>query len=104
MDADLAHISYEAGILEGRDHTPKPDMWLKTADPLKAPEQPIDITIYLEKGIPAKIESPQSPATGSFELFTLLKRIASEHGVDASISWRTASSGPRAAAATSRPP
>ena len=81
MDANLAHISYEAGILEDPDHTPEDDMWLMTADPLKAADRPVDITIYFEKGIPVKVESPQGTATDSVELFTLLNKLASEHGV-----------------------
>ena len=81
MDANLAHISYEAGILEDPDHTPEPSMWLMTQDPLRAPDQPTDITIHFEKGVPVKVESPQGSPTRSVELFELLNKLAARHGI-----------------------
>ena len=81
MDANLAHISYEAGILEDPDHTPEGDMWLMTDDPLKAPDQPLDITIEFDKGVPVKVITPKGKATDAVELFTLLNTIGSQHGI-----------------------
>ena len=81
MDANLAHISYEAGILEDPDHTPDADMWLMTDDPRKAPDQPQDVTIYFDKGLPVKVVTAKAQWTDSVELFTALNRIGSEHGI-----------------------
>jgi argininosuccinate synthase len=42
---NLAHCSYEAGILEDPDVTPPADMWKLTMDPMKAPDKPEDFTV-----------------------------------------------------------
>ncbi len=56
MDENLAHCSYEAGILEDPDTTPPEDMWKLTVDPVRAPDQPEDFVLSFEKGIPTKLE------------------------------------------------
>ncbi|KAF5527218.1 Argininosuccinate synthase [Colletotrichum aenigma] len=81
MDDNFAHCSYEAGVLEDPDVTPPEDMWTKTVSPLKAPDKPLDITIFFEKGTPVKVFTPQQTATDSVELFGLLNRIGGEYGV-----------------------
>lgn len=78
---NFAHCSYEAGMLENPDTTPPDDMWTKTVSPLNAPDKPVDITVYFEKGIPVKVVSPQKTATDSVELFGLLNQLGKEHGV-----------------------
>jgi len=55
MDENLAHCSYEAGILEDPNVTPPSDMWKLTVDPLKAPDKPEDFTVVFEKGFPTKL-------------------------------------------------
>jgi len=84
MDENLAHCSYEAGILEDPDHSPPDDMWRMTDDPLKAPNTPEDITLEFEKGLPVALTSPSnafSKVTGSIELFTKLNALGKVHGV-----------------------
>jgi argininosuccinate synthase len=81
MDANLAHCSYEAGILENPDQTPPEDMWTMTDDPMKAPDTPADITISFEKGIPTKLVAKDGTFTESVELFTALNKIGRVHGV-----------------------
>jgi len=84
MDENLAHCSYEAGILEDPDHTPPEDMWRLTNNPLTAPNTPEDITITFSKGIPTTVTSPNSsfsPVKGSVELFTKLNALGKIHGV-----------------------
>jgi argininosuccinate synthase len=80
MDANLAHCSYEAGILEDPNQTPPNDMWTMTNDPLKAPNEPTDITISFQKGIPTKLVTPQKTFTDSVQLFKELNRIGKVHG------------------------
>ncbi len=80
MDANLAHCSYEAGILEDPNQTPPNDMWTMTDDPLKAPNEPADITISFQKGIPTKLVTPQKTFTDSVQLFKELNRIGKVHG------------------------
>ncbi|CAG8167499.1 unnamed protein product [Penicillium salamii] len=85
MDENLAHCSYEAGILEDPDTTPPTDMWKLTVDPLSAPDQPEDFTLYFEKGVPVKLQytegGKQKAVTDSVELFLTANAIARRHGV-----------------------
>lgn len=52
-----------------------------TADPLTAPNEPDDITIHFEKGIPAKVVTPEREYTDSVELFYALNKLGYKHGV-----------------------
>jgi argininosuccinate synthase len=85
MDENLAHCSYEAGILEDPNITPPADMWKLTQDPLTAPDQPEDFTLTFEKGVPVKLEytekGQQKTVTDSVELFLTANAIARRHGV-----------------------
>ncbi|PHH59584.1 hypothetical protein CDD81_2849 [Ophiocordyceps australis] len=81
MDDNLVHCSYEAGVLEDPDHTPPKELWTRTVDPIDAPNEPLDFTIYFEKGIPVKVVTPKQKATDSVELFKLLNKIGHDHGV-----------------------
>lgn len=85
MDENLAHCSYEAGILEDPDTTPPADMWKLTTDPLKAPEQPEDFIVHFEKGIPVKLDltenGQQKTITDPVELFLTANAIARRNGV-----------------------
>lgn len=81
MDANLAHCSYEAGILEDPNQTPPDDMWTMTDNPLKAPNEPTDIIISFQKGIPTKLVTPQKTFTDSVQLFKELNRIGKVHGI-----------------------
>ena len=81
MDANLAHISYEAGVLEDPNHTPPSDIWLMTEDPLKAPNEPTDITLHFEKGVLAKLVTPNGTLTDSVKLFQALNKLGSTHGI-----------------------
>ena len=87
MDENLAHCSYEAGILESPDTTPPEDMWKLTKDPLSAPEKPEDFTLVFEKGIPVKLtfsdsqSGKESSVTEPLELFLTVNTIARRHGV-----------------------
>lgn len=85
MDENLAHCSYEAGILEDPNITPPADMWKLTQDPLTAPDQPEDFTLTFEKGVPVKLEytekGQQKTVTDSVELFLAANAIARRNGV-----------------------
>ncbi|KAE8349843.1 argininosuccinate synthase [Aspergillus coremiiformis] len=81
MDANSAHCSYEAGVLEDPNHTPPADMWTMTADPLNAPNEPTDITLHFEQGVPTKLVTPEQTYTDSVELFNALNKLGYTHGV-----------------------
>lgn len=81
MDENLAHCSYEAGILEDPNTSPPEDMWKLTVDPTKAPNEPEDFTLHFEKGLPVKLESKDGSKTDAVDLFLTANAIARRHGV-----------------------
>lgn len=81
MDENLAHCSYEAGILEDPDMTPLRDMWKLTVDPEDAPNKPEDFTVHFEKGLPVKLVAGDKTITDPLELFLAANTIARNHGV-----------------------
>jgi argininosuccinate synthase len=81
MDENLAHCSYEAGILEDPAITPPADMWKLTQNPESAPNEPQDFTLYFEKGVPVKLVYDKKTVTGSLEIFLEANSIARKHGV-----------------------
>jgi len=78
MDANLFHISYEGGLLEDPWMAPPLEMFRRTVDPEKAPDQPEEVTIGLEAGTPASVNGE---ALGSVDLLTRLNQIAGAHGI-----------------------
>ena len=82
MDENLAHCSYEAGILEDPDVTPPEDMWKLTVDPLKAPLSPEDFILTFEKGLPVRLDTAKGETiTDALKLFLEANAIARRHGV-----------------------
>lgn len=85
MDENLAHCSYEAGILEDPNTTPPEHMWKLTQDPIKAPNEPEDFTLFFEKGWPTKLEyqeqGQKKSVTDPVDLFLSANAIARRHGV-----------------------
>lgn len=80
-DENLAHISYEAGILEDPDTTPPKDMWKLTVDPTDAPDKPEEFTVEFKAGLPVKLTTHDATATDPVELFLLANKIARRNGV-----------------------
>ncbi|KAI5819716.1 argininosuccinate synthase-like protein [Pyronema omphalodes] len=82
MDENLAHCSYEAGILEDPDMEAPKDMWKLTVDPRDAPDAPEDFTIKFEKGLPVKLEYENGKSvTEPLDLFLVANAIARRNGV-----------------------
>lgn len=81
-DENLAHISFEAGILEDPDTTPPKDMWKLTIDPLDAPDKPEPFTIEFDKGLPLKLVLQDGRViTDAVELFLEANALARRNGV-----------------------
>lgn len=86
-DENQAHISYEAGILEDPNTTPPKDMWKLTVDPLDAPDQPQDLTIDFQKGLPTKVSYTDNAtgenieATTPLDIFNTVSNVARANGV-----------------------
>lgn len=83
MDENLAHCSYEAGILEDPNTTPPTDMWKLTSDPItQAPDEPEDVVIEFEKGLPVSlIAKSVKKTTAPLDIFLAANTLARKHGV-----------------------
>ena len=78
IDRNLFHTSYEGGILEDPDAEPPAEMFQRTTDPRRAPEEAQEVAIAFEKGTPVAVDGkPLGPAALLSELNTL----AGAHGV-----------------------
>src|SRR4029079_7215664 len=72
IDRNLLHTSYEGGILEDPDSEPPAEMFQRTADPRRAPDEPREVAISFEKGTPVAVdEKPLAPAALLSELNTI---------------------------------
>ncbi|MBU6997092.1 MAG: argininosuccinate synthase [Theionarchaea archaeon] len=82
-DANLMHISHEAGLLEDPLYCP-PDTMLKYCKSLKeAPDEETRIEIHFKDGTPIKVVNVEDGTvkTDSLELFQYLNYLGSENGV-----------------------
>jgi len=78
MDANLLHISYEGGVLEGPDFAPEESMWRMTVAPEKAPDKAQIIELTYENGDIAGIDGEKmTPA----QVLTKLNEIGGRHGI-----------------------
>jgi argininosuccinate synthase len=78
IDRNLLHTSYEGGILEDPDAEPPAEMFQRTADPRRAPDEPREVSIGCEKGIPVAVDGK---TLGPAALLAELNTIAGTHGV-----------------------
>ncbi|KAF2430530.1 argininosuccinate synthase [Tothia fuscella] len=82
QDDNLAHCSYESGILEKPDLPAPKTVWTRTVDPLDAPDVPTKFSVTFKAGIPVKLQvDGGETVTGSLELFKALNDIAGRNGV-----------------------
>ncbi|KAH9888288.1 argininosuccinate synthase [Xylariomycetidae sp. FL2044] len=82
QDDNLAHCSYESGILEKPDMPAPKSVWTRTVDPLDAPDTPAKFSVTFRSGVPVKLEvEGGETVSGSLELFKALNDIAGRHGV-----------------------
>jgi argininosuccinate synthase len=82
MDENLAHCSYEAGILEDPDVEPPAEMWKLTQSPFDAPNEPEDVVIEFRKGLPVSLKAKSTGTVSeSTELFLAANALARKHGV-----------------------
>lgn len=78
MDANLMHISYEGGILEDPWAPPPSDMFVMSKSPEEAPDQPTEIDISFESGMPVAVNGEAlSPAN----LIQALNTLGGDNGI-----------------------
>jgi argininosuccinate synthase len=78
-DRNIWHISHEGGALEDPANGAPDDIWMLTKSPKDAPDQPRDVTVGFEKGVPVSIDGKRTPT--ALELLEELNRIGAEHGI-----------------------
>jgi argininosuccinate synthase len=78
MDRNILHLSFEGGILEDPWAEPPDDMFVLTADPRNAPDEPTYVEVDFEEGTPVAVDGERlSPAN----LLERLNGIAGANGV-----------------------
>jgi argininosuccinate synthase len=78
MDANLFHISYEGGVLEDPWTAPRADMFRRTVDPTRAPDQPEEVILGFEHGNPVSVNGQDLDPV---PLLEEANRLAGRHGV-----------------------
>ncbi|MBR2441435.1 MAG: argininosuccinate synthase [Lentisphaeria bacterium] len=78
MDRNLLHISFEGGILEDPWNAPKDDMYCLTKPLMEAADEPEDVIITFEKGIPVAVNGEKlTPAN----IMRRLNKLGARHAV-----------------------
>ncbi|MCL4402383.1 MAG: argininosuccinate synthase [Acidobacteria bacterium] len=77
-DRNIWHISHEGGALEDPANAAPDEIWMLTRSPRQAPDQPGQVTIGLERGVPVSVNGERLSACALLEK---LNAIGAEHGV-----------------------
>jgi argininosuccinate synthase len=77
-DGNLWHLSHEGGNLEDVWDAPQKSMFKLTVDPRDAPDEPHEITLAFEEGVPVSLDGRR---LGPVEMVETLNRVAGAHGV-----------------------
>lgn len=82
-DANLMHISYEAGTLEDPMAGPAQDIFQMTKSPKDAPDKETNLAIHFKDGIPIKVENLDDGTVKEdpLELFQYLNKLGGENGI-----------------------
>ena len=78
-DRNLWHISHEGGALEDPGNAAPADMWMLTKSPQEAPDEPAEVSIRFEHGVPVSLNGKR--ATSAAGLVEKLNRVGGEHGI-----------------------
>jgi argininosuccinate synthase len=83
IDENLLHSSYESGILENPALAPEQSMFKKTQSPFDAGNEPANLTIAFENGIPTKATNLNDGTikTNSLDLVMYLNQLGGMHGI-----------------------
>src|SRR5437763_3911915 len=76
-DANLWHLSHEGGILENPNAAPPDDLLQLTRNVVDAPDQPENVVIGFEKGIPVSVNGRR---LAPVDLIATLNAIGGKHG------------------------
>lgn len=78
IDRNLMHVSFEGGVLEDPWLEPPDETYLLTRPPTEAPDEPEEITVTFERGVPVAVNDERlEPA----DLVRRLNDVGGRHGV-----------------------
>ena len=77
-DRNVWHISHEGGVLENPALAPPADLFMMSAAPEAAPDQPEEVTIGFRSGIPVSVNGAELDAV---DLLVALNTIGGRHGI-----------------------
>ncbi|HVO71897.1 MAG TPA: argininosuccinate synthase [Aggregatilineaceae bacterium] len=77
-DRNLFHMSHEGGPLENPWNEPEEDMYVLTRSPMEAPDEPAEVQIDFESGVPVAIDGAKMRPV---PLFERLNELGSINGV-----------------------
>jgi argininosuccinate synthase len=77
-DRNVWHISHEGGVLENPAVAPPADLFMLTAAPQDAPDQPEEVTIGFHSGTPVSVNGVELDAV---DLVVALNTIGGRHGI-----------------------
>lgn len=77
-DENLWHTSHEGGPLEDPANAPGSDVFTRSCDPLEAPDQPVDLELGFEAGVPVSADGRRLPP---LELLGSLNDLGARHGI-----------------------
>jgi len=77
-DRNMWHLSHEGGSLEDPANAAPDEIWMLTRDPRQAPDEPGEVTIGFDRGVPVSVNGEALPAAALVEK---LNAIGAEHGV-----------------------
>jgi len=78
IDRNLMHCSFEGGILEDPWRAPDDSMFIMTASPERAPDDPAEVVVGFEDGTPVSLDGER---LGPAELLGRANRLAGAHGI-----------------------
>ena len=77
-DRNLWHLSHEGGVLEDPNAAPPEDMFLFSASPRTAPDEPDEVTIGFASGTPVSVDGE---AMDPVSIISALNEIGGRHGI-----------------------
>lgn len=78
IDRNIMHVSFEGGILENPWNEPPLDTYLLTTPVMQTPDEPEEITITFEKGLPVAVNDEE---LGPQKLLEKLNKYGGRHGI-----------------------
>ncbi|MGD0579360.1 MAG: argininosuccinate synthase [Bryobacteraceae bacterium] len=78
-DRNIWHISHEGGELEDPANAAPEQIWMLTKSPQDAPDQPAEVAIRFEHGVPVSLNGKR--ATSAAGLLEQLNQLGAEHGI-----------------------